>query len=89
MWGEEVEEVVHVAAQQGALMIAGPGRVRGEQVRGVDGDEVRIFARIDRHARDDADTEAQAHVRLDDVCVAGGERHVRRDVGTREDLLKR
>src|SRR5437660_11289920 len=55
---EQLREVVHVLAQQCAAAKADPGRVRGEQVRGVDPREVRIVL-SDRHVRDDAHTETE------------------------------
>src|SRR5262245_10606594 len=56
---EQLDEIELVLAQQAAAAEPDPRDVRRKQVRRVDLDEVVILARIDRHARDDADTETK------------------------------
>jgi len=85
---EQLRELVHVLAQQRAAPEADPGGVRGEHVRGIDRDQVRIL-RIDRHVRDDPDPEPEPHVRLDDIGIARGDRDVRTERGARERLVQR
>jgi hypothetical protein len=63
--------------------------VRRKQVRSVDRDQVAVFARVDRHARDDTDAEAEPHVGFDYIRVTCSERDTRRQAGARENLLQR
>src|SRR5687768_16859110 len=73
MWGEQLQKVVHVGAQQHAAAVTHPGGVHGKEMRAVAYLEVGILFTIDGEIGEDSHAKSLAHVFLDDVRVPGRE----------------
>jgi hypothetical protein len=82
--GEQLDQVVVVAAQVGAAAQRQAGGVGFEQVGGVDRNQPAVALRVEGQRRNDAQTEAEADVGLDHVGIERGQR----DVGLRTDALE-
>ena len=61
----------------------------GEQMRGIERDEIVVLARHHGHAGDDAHAEPQPHIGLDHVRIARRDRDVGREPRLRERLVQR
>src|SRR5689334_2681185 len=86
--GEKLREVVHIFPQQRAAAETDPGRVSGEQVTRIDGDQVCVVF-LEGHVGDDAYTQAQANICLDHVGITSSNGNVGRQAGLRERIVQR
>ena len=82
------DEVVHIAAQESPLTEANACHARRKQMTAINGHQIGISFFIHRHAGDNADPNAQAHVGFDDIGIRCGKGNSWRQAAALEGVVQ-